>query len=88
MYNIRNAYLSLYDYEKDSGRLGCYELDTGKFYLITKEEAERSQLEYLAEDMEDYLFRVFDKYEENPFTNIEGRPVQDKKKVGDFYESK
>lgn len=83
-----NAYLSLYDYEKDSGRLGCYELDTGKFYLITKEEAERSQLEYLAEDMEDYLFRVFDKYEENPFTNIEGRPVQDKKKVGDFYESK
>lgn len=73
------AYLSLYDHEKDAGRLGCYSLDTGQCELITKEEAQRCGLEYQTEDMEDPLLSVFDKEREgNPFTDIEGVPVQDK----------
>ncbi len=33
------AYLSLYDYGKDKGRLGCYDLDTGEFRWITRKDA-------------------------------------------------
>lgn len=71
------AYLSLYDHEKDAGRLGCYSLDTGQCELITKEEAQRCGLEYQTEDMEDPLLSVFDKEREgNPFTDIEGKNIE------------
>ena len=81
------AYLSLYDYEKDRGRLGCYDLDTGELSLVTKEEAERNGLEYEAEEMEDALLSVFDSQQDrNPFLNIEGLPGTDKKREGGFYE--
>lgn len=83
------AYLSLYDYERDEGRLGYYGLDTGKFYWITKKEAKRDGLEFQTEDMEYSLMCVFDRQREgNPFIGIEGFPVQDKKKEGAFYGSK
>lgn len=82
------AFLCLYDYEKDRGRLGCYDLDTGELSFVTKEEAERNGLEYEAEEMENELLSVFDSQQDvNPFLNIEGVPATDKKREGGFYES-
>ncbi len=35
----QKAYLNLYDYEKDKGRMGCFELNTGKFQWVDREDA-------------------------------------------------
>ncbi|MCM1244313.1 MAG: hypothetical protein NC293_01560 [Roseburia sp.] len=40
------AYLNLYDYKKDEGRIGCYDLSTGKFQWITDEDAVFYKLYY------------------------------------------
>lgn len=34
------VFLAFYDDEKEEGRLGCYELDTGDFRWLTKQDAE------------------------------------------------
>lgn len=39
-------FLSFYDYEKDEGRLGCYELSTGAFRWLTEKDAEYYEMCY------------------------------------------
>ncbi len=41
-----NVFLSFYDYEKDEGRLGCYELSTGEFRWLAEEDAEYYEMCY------------------------------------------
>lgn len=47
------AYLSLYDYEKDEGRMGCYEISTGKFRWVPEEEVWYGELAraYMPDDL-------------------------------------
>lgn len=40
------VFLSFYDYEKDEGRLGCYELSTGAFRWLTEKDAEYYEMCY------------------------------------------
>lgn len=51
------AYLSLYDYEKDEGRMGCYEICTGKFRWVPEEEVWYGELAWAY--MPDDLSEVF-----------------------------
>ena len=66
------AYLCLYDYENDKGRMGCYELQSGAFRWVDKEEAEFGELGceglYYEQDLE--LYSVFLKGKQNLCTGI------------------
>ncbi|MCM1244315.1 MAG: hypothetical protein NC293_01570 [Roseburia sp.] len=42
----QKAYLSLYDYKNDKGRLGCFDVNTGKFQWVEKEDALSYELRY------------------------------------------
>ncbi len=78
------AYLSLYDHEKDKGRLGCYDLDTGKFEWIGKNSAAFYKL---ACDLDPEKYdRVFDDEEVNRYAGWEWPPSKDEEYVGRFTE--
>lgn len=66
------AYLCLYDYENDKGRMGCYELQSGAFRWVDKVEAEFGELGcegiYYDQDLE--LYSVFQKGKQNLCTGI------------------
>lgn len=80
------AYLSLYDYENDKGRLGCYELQSGAFQWISKKEAKFGVLGRAGEFDEGAMLRAaFGK--ENFFTGVWTLP-DDWEEVADFYEKK
>lgn len=50
------AFLAFYDDKKEEGRMGCYELDTGEFRWLTKEDAEYYEPCYGA--MEDWCLYI------------------------------
>lgn len=66
------AYLCLYDYENDKGRMGCYELQSGAFRWVDKVEVEFGELGcegiYYDQDLE--LYSVFRKGKQNLCTGI------------------
>lgn len=90
-----NAYLSLYDYEQDSGRLGCYELQSGKFRWVSKREAAYGELGgegvYYWNDSYDYqeegVSTVFENEEDNDWVGVwRTNPLE--REDRDFYETK
>lgn len=85
------AYLSLYDYEKDQGRMGCYEFATGEFRWVSEKEAAFGDLAgegaYSREDLDAVFEEGRDKAvagSEIDF-RIEPKAVDGQ---GDFYETK
>lgn len=89
------AYLSLYDYENDKGRMGCYELQTGQFRWVSDKEVSCGELRYAGlYDNEvggdiDEICSVFEKgMENNYYIGTWGYPSEDKEVVGDFHETK
>lgn len=79
------AYLFCYDNEKDKARVGCYELATGRFWWIQKNDADFMALfyDYYDEDFED----IFDELTDgNDFCGLTGCPPEDKESVGVFME--
>ncbi len=73
----QKAYLSLYDYEKDKGHMGCFELDSGKFQWVDKEDALFYELgyDYVLSDMKEvYKQKKEDdlEYRENEIFGWEG----------------
>ena len=81
------AYLSLYDYEKDKGRLGCYDLDTGKFEWIGKNSAAFYKL---ACDLDPGEYDdVFAAEDESMYVGAwSWPPSKDKEDNGEFVEDK
>ncbi len=63
------AYLSLYDYGKDKGRLGCYDLDTGKFGWVDKQDAAFYKLGYDCGDPDYFFGEVFDDHYHNRYAH-------------------
>ncbi len=61
------AYLSLFDHEKDKGRLGCYDLNTGKFEWIGKKDAAFYKLGYDCGFLYESFRTVFDDHDDNEF---------------------
>lgn len=83
------AYLSLYDYEKDRGRMGCYELQSGQFRWLSKEEELCRELQY---EGNDWGTDVFDEAECNTFLGVWSAPSsvsaeKEERGIGDFYET-
>ncbi len=80
------AYLSLYDYGRDKGRLGCYDLDTGEFRWITREDAAFYKLGWDDDSGWLWLFgEVFCEYAENTYTDVwYWYPSKDKDYEGHF----
>lgn len=85
-----SAYLSLYDYEKDRGRMGCYELQTGQFRWVSEEEASHGELRYsgMYDGPEEEIKSVFEKERDNQYIGPWGVPSDDTEVTGDFYETK
>ncbi len=81
------AYLSLYDYVKDQGRLGCYDLETGKFEWIAKNSAAFYKYKSASGEESDEIADAFDDGEENAYTDIWSFPPSKiKEGVGVFME--
>lgn len=55
------VYLSLYDYETDQGRMGCYDMSTGKFRWVTQKEVVYGELGWSGLDG-DYVFEAKDEF--------------------------
>ncbi len=82
------AYLSLFDHEKDKGRLGCYDLDTGKLKWIDKQDAAFYKLAYDCGNPY-YFGGVFDEYGDNEFVDDwKWNPSKDEYEDGTFVEDK
>lgn len=85
------VYLSLYDYEKDKGRMGAYELSTGKFHWISEKEAAFGELAAEGADEREGLDDVFVECRDE---DVEGNPGEfwidpaDVEEQGYFYETK
>lgn len=85
------AYLGLYDYVKDQGRLGCYDLKTGKFEWIAKNSAAFFKYKLASSEESDEITDAceFADGEENPHTDIWSFPPSKvKEDVGEFREDK
>ncbi len=83
------AYLSLYDYEKDKGRLACYDLDTGDFEWINRQDAAFYKLGYDCAYGPYNFSGVFDEYGDNEFVNVwKWRPLKDEDDDGSFVEDR
>ena len=84
------VYLSCYDYEKEEGRLACYDLDTAKFQWVGREEALFYELGYDGNirDFEVvYNTRYQDEEEDiNKYTGFSWDPSVDECGAGGFYE--
>ncbi|MCM1244317.1 MAG: hypothetical protein NC293_01580 [Roseburia sp.] len=79
------AYLSLFDYGKDKGRLGCYDLDTGELEWLGKKDAAFYKLGYDCGDPFHFYGGVFDPYGDNEYVNVwKWWPSQDKYEDGFF----
>lgn len=65
----RKVLLAFYNDEKEEGRVGCYELDTGDFRWLTKEDAEYYEPCYgTTEDW--YFYRYLSLYEPASFSSF------------------
>lgn len=84
-----SVYLSLYDYEKDRGRMGCYELQSGQFRWVSEEEASHGELRYsgMYDGPEQEIKSVFEKEWDNQYIGPWGMPSEDTEVTGDFYET-
>ncbi len=84
------AYLSCYNYEKEEGRLACYDLDTAKFQWVGREDALFYELGYDGNirDFEVvYNTRYQDEEEDiNKYTGFSWDPSVDECGAGGFYE--
>ncbi len=81
------AYLSLYDYKKDKGRLACYDLTTGKFKWIGKQDAAFYKLGYDFGHLYSDFEEVFEQYDDNVFVEYWAcSPSKDKNDDGYFVE--
>ncbi|MCM1244899.1 MAG: hypothetical protein NC293_04545 [Roseburia sp.] len=81
-----NAYLSLFDYDKDKGRVACYDLFTGKFQWISKKDPEFHMLKYDYADWSDFA-NAYENYDYNDFVEAwEYPPSADKEGDGWFVE--
>ena len=84
------AYLSLYDYKKDRGRMGCYELQSGQFRWLSEEEELCRELQY---EGIYWGTDVFDEAEYNDYLGGWSAPTsvfaeREEKGTGEFYEAK
>ncbi|MCM1244312.1 MAG: DUF5050 domain-containing protein [Roseburia sp.] len=79
------AYLSLFDHEKDKGRMGCYDLDTGAFEWVSEKDEAYYKLGY--DDELDTFESVFSGHVFNEFVEVEMSPLNDKYDNGEFVEN-
>lgn len=78
------AYLNLYDYEKDKGRLGCYEFRTGRFFWIRKGDAAFWEL-YREDGGRTEYENVYEKEPWNEYMEFEYSPVKEEDEDGSYY---
>lgn len=81
------AYLSLYDYENDKGRLGCYELQSGAFRWISENEAKYGYGLLGCAGVFNEGIQLSGVFEEGDFTGIWSFPAGWREDVR-FYETK
>lgn len=70
------AYLSLYDYEKDKGRLGCYEFRSGKFFWVEKGDAAFWELYREDGGLTEYE-NVYETETQNDYVEFDYLPIED-----------